>query len=378
VWGSHRQALEKSNRRAQIADGFSEQLDGDDMDIEEIPRAPATPGTEDISSSEGACLRFFWQHIFSEELAVGTQLLQRFGPNISSKAVRQALLSACSSMGDQYDRFALSGIEHLVLAIHYTLQAINEHAYVEILYAAVLMITYSTNEPDPDLSAEELANVILHHAIAYTFCLRNLSTVDVKEVWLTARSDLCSIWRWLTTTLQKLDFRNGLPKVFLRVNQFTKPCAQLMLDFNFSGGAECGLECDLDFLDFEADVQLYLKCWYHLQLLKDGDIEEINQLGSNIRDSLLFYHSMTLSTFQSKDSNGGDDDLEESWVTEMNGPFLEYAVLVEPSLTLSPDVRIRYRVLTVARSNHLDLWQSFLSALLCKSLPQDEGVFLVF
>jgi hypothetical protein len=346
------------------------------MDIEEIPRAPATPGTEDINSSEGAFLRLFWQDMYKEGrvvIALGTQLLHRFGPNISSKAVRHALLSASST---DYT-FALSGIEHSVLAIHYTQQAINEQAYVEILYAALFMLVYSDLEPDPDLSAEEQANVILHHANAYTFCLTNLS-LDVEEFWLMA-GFLCNIWCSLSTTLQTLDFRNSLPKVFLRVNQFTKSCSELMLDFfNCSGAAERISEFDSDFLDFEADVQLYLNGWYHLRLLMDGDIEEINQLGSNIRDSLLFYLSLTLSKLQSNDWNGGDDHWEDFWDTGMSGPFLEYAVLVEPLLSLSPDARIRCWALKVARSSHLDLWQSFLSASLCKSLPQDEGVFLVF
>jgi hypothetical protein len=157
------------------------------MDIEEVPRAPATPGTEDISSSEGAFLRFFWQDIFEEgppAIALGTQLLLPFGPNISSKAVRHALISVFSTE-NEYGHFALSGIEHSVLAIHYTQQAINEQAYVEILYSALLMFVYSHSEPDPDLSAEEQANVILHHANAYCFCIKNTS-IDVEEFWFIA------------------------------------------------------------------------------------------------------------------------------------------------------------------------------------------------
>ena len=383
MWGSNRQALEKSNRQAKIADGFSEQPDGDDMDVEEIPRAPATPGTEDINSSEGALLRFFWQDMFRKgedwriETVFGTQLLHRFGPNISSKAVRHALLSAFS-MEDEYDRFALSGIEHSVLAIYYTQQAINEHAYVEILYAAFLMAAYSINEPDPDLSAEEQTNVMLHHANAYTFCMKNLS-IDVEESCLMTIF-LYGMWRRVSEMLKKFDFRN---KVFLRMNQFTKSCVELMPDFsNWSpaGASEWWTEFDFDALAEEVaeDLQRYLNCWYHFRLLKDGDIEEINQLGSNIRDTLLFYLSSNLSMLQSKDLNGGDDDREEFWDTEMSAPFLEYAVLVERSLSLSPDVRIRYWALKVARHTPVDFWQSFLSALLSKSLPQDEGVFLSF
>jgi hypothetical protein len=350
------------------------------MDIEEIPRAPVTPGTEDISLSEGAFLRFLWQDMFKLPvgIALGTPLLHRFGPNISSKAVRHALLSAISTDPD-FDRFALSGIEHSVLAIYYTQQAINEHAYVEILWAAAFMAAYSKAEPDPDLSAEEQANVILHHANAYTFCMKNMST-DVEESYVMAIF-LYGIWRILSKMLKKLDFRNSVPKVFLCVNQLTKSCAELMPDFfNWSGTAEWRTELGLDAEDVEEEVRLYLNWWYHLRSVMDGDIEETNQLGSNIRDSLLLYLSLNVSTLQSGDLNGGDDDWEEFWDTEMSGPFLEYAVFVEPSLSVSPNVRIRYWALKVARrkSTGMGIWQSFLSALLCNSLRQDEGVLLSF
>jgi hypothetical protein len=386
VWGSSRQALETPNRRARIADGSSDQPYGDDMDIEEIPRPPATPGTEDINSSEGAFLRYFWQDIFKPgedkvDTAFGSQLLHRFGTSVSSKAVRYALLSLISTNFNGYDHFAVSGIEHSVLAIHYTQQAINERAYVEILYAALLMVAYSLNEPDPDLSAEEQANVILHHANAYTFCMKNM-TIDVLEEFGFMVYALYGTCRQLSEMMQKVDFRNSLPNVFLRVNQFTKSCAQLISDFfDCSGADEWRTEFDFEAEDVvEGEVQLYLNWWYHLRFVMDGGIEEINQFGSNIRDSLLFYLSLNLSMLQSKDLNGGDDDWEKFRDIEMTGPFLEYAVLVEPSLSVSPDVRIRYWALKVARreSTGMGLWESFLSALLCKSLPQDEGVLLSF
>jgi hypothetical protein len=192
---------------------------------------------------------------------------------------------------------------------------------------------------------------------------------------------LYGIWVKLGEMLKNLDVRNSLPKVFLRVTQFTKSCVELMPDFSIwslAGAAEWWTDFRLDAEEVAEDLQCYLNCWYHLRLLKDGDIEEINQLGSNIRDTLLFYLSSNLSILQSKDLNGGDDDWEEFWDTVMSDPFLEYAVLVEPSLSLSPDVRIRYCALKVARNTPVNLWQSFLSALLCKSLPQEEGVFLSF
>jgi hypothetical protein len=227
------------------------------------------------------------------------------------------------------------------------------------------------------LSAEEQANVILHHANAYCFCIKNTS-IDVEEFRFIAIF-LCGIWRALSNMLKGLDFRKSLPKAFLRVNLFTKSCAELMPDFsNWSGAVGWWTEFGLDAEEVAADLQQHLNWWYHLRFLTDGDIAEINQLGSNIRDTLLFYLSLNLSTLQSNDLNGGNNDWEEFWDTGMSGPFLEYAVLVEPSLNLSPNLRIRYWALKVARSNHLDSWQSFLSALLCKSLPQDEGVFLVF
>jgi len=197
VYGSSREALERSNLAAPNGNIFNDRPDDDDdMDIEEIPRAPTTPNTEDINSSEGAFLRFFWQDILegpkSDPLRVFvTNLIHRFGPNISSKAVRHALLSAF--LGEEASRFNMSHLEQSVLALHYTQQAINEHAYIEILYAAFLMALYSGLDPDSNSSVEDQASIVLNHANAYTFCLESIS-VDGEESAIMA---FCLYFIWL-------------------------------------------------------------------------------------------------------------------------------------------------------------------------------------
>ena len=164
MWGSSRQALDRSNLGSPSGNSFGDPPGdtGDDLGTEEIQRAPATPNTEDINSFEGAILRLFWQEFFENadepiQRVFATHLLHRFGPNVSSKAVRHALLSAFSEDAKK-SRLQVSGLEHSVLAMRYTQQAINEHTYVEILYAAFLMAIYSGMAPDRNLSAEDQAS----------------------------------------------------------------------------------------------------------------------------------------------------------------------------------------------------------------------------
>ena len=364
------------------------------MDIEEIPRGPP-PDTEDINPSERACLRLFWEEMFGIDdttpgalmAALCTHLFHHFGPNISSKAVRHAILSSCSDE-DQYSSLCqISGLERSVLAMHYTQKAINEHAYVEILYAAFFMVAYSSVVPDRDLSAEDEASIALNHVNAYLFCL-NMVSVDIEESFLLALF-LNSIWRRLMERLVQIDLRNSLrlPNVFVQASQLTRSFAQLMPNSEIV--AEWINKLDYTEVSSEVGVKLYLNCWYHLRLLIHGDVEEIDQIASSIRDTLLWYLSLTtVSTLRSQsNSNGDDDDLEDVNIDEMDVSLLEYALLVEPSLSLAPDIHIRDRVLkaaqrlhhrTVLYPNSTDLWQTFVTALLFKSILQGEGLIRVF
>src|SRR5271170_4215863 len=83
VWGEVRQACENAKN------SFN-----NDQHVEEIPRAPVAPDTEYINATDGALVhrtlqswlsRSKWE-IFNRTLA--TCLIRRFGPNLSSKAVR--------------------------------------------------------------------------------------------------------------------------------------------------------------------------------------------------------------------------------------------------------------------------------------------------
>src|SRR5271170_5817808 len=151
VWGASRQALDGSDDGVQNANGLVGSPDHEDMDVEEIPRAVAKPDSEYINPVDGVLLQSFWPELLCDEdlddphRAWGIYLLNRFGPNISSKAVRHAILSVVAK--DSQKTFGLddSSSEHFGLSLRYVQQAINERDYIEVLYASFWLSFYSVD-----------------------------------------------------------------------------------------------------------------------------------------------------------------------------------------------------------------------------------------
>ena len=382
VWGEARQARENAKNS----------FDGryNDHHIEEIPRAPTVPDTEYINPTDGALVRRTLQNwlngskwdVFNRTLA--TCLIRRFGPNLSSKAVRHALLSKVLLDDAHIPHFPVpeSVLEHSVVSSRYTRQAINDAAYFDILYACYFMTASSFRPAVFPHPLDNTASNILNHATAYLICLQNIS-VDVEELWLMTRMLYCILIMFFGS-LEATSFRiqPQVDKIFHKVSQLTRYWVN-----STPSTRKCPVRVpEQEELEFEniliREIPLYLDYWYHLSLVVDGDTDEIKQVGSVIRDKLLFDLSHSVQRLQRRANR------QDPFLLRRDSCVLEYAVLVEPSIRLSQTVAIRDRTLEAAlrlrqesdvfdsRFRELDrhLWPLFLAALFLERLPKHEGV----
>ena len=123
-----------------------------DDQIELIPRPPQTPSDHNISAFEGQDMQFYWctsgmwfdlinDGMTDSKHPLGRCAAHRFGPYISSKPVRSAVLYY-SSFRKEGGKTTSLGMEYLAQFYESAREAIAKESYVELVYACYAMCLY--------------------------------------------------------------------------------------------------------------------------------------------------------------------------------------------------------------------------------------------
>ena len=374
VWGARRERFE----RGQIEDVLGGQHGEYSMIVDDIPRAPTTSGFETLSPIDFTLLQMFWDEfllssdgdIVPETMA--RYILYRFGPNISSRAVRHSILAIVTSDGYHQDDPDLY-TKHFDMSLRYLQQAIAEHSYIDILYSSLWMVVYSSERrARSEESVADAARTILNHTNAFIICLRAITIDSIEESSLLTVL-LIANWHLLFQELKRLSFRSSprLLQIFMDAGQLAASCITLLPNVRPNSAFTDDWLSVFDIgRAFKLEIRSYLNCWFHLNFISDGDAGDIKRLGSIIRDKLLFYISYPLPTKR----------MQHYWETKSDVFVLEYALLVEPLMELSQNLVIRNRAVNAAMKTRgsrgygkLGAWKMFLSSLLFGRLSFDQG-----
>ena len=114
----------------------------------DIPRAPLPPTDHALPSTDGLYMAFYWctsatwvdllnDRITDVEHPLATCTAHRFGPHISSKLVRAAVLFYSSLRKEQ--KLSYLGMQYLAEFYQRAREAIDQEYYVELLYACYIM-----------------------------------------------------------------------------------------------------------------------------------------------------------------------------------------------------------------------------------------------
>src|SRR5271154_986859 len=152
IWGNARrlrQAVEGDRAEIQVRDV---EWPKDDDGIEEIPRQPPTPDENTLGPVDGALLQFFmkaihndWHHSVYYPIdgryqrtceSLGDDVFQRFGPTLSSTAVRNAVLLLSLRNHLRHHNHELLDMEYKDRFYGAMRKAISTHAYIDVLYAS--------------------------------------------------------------------------------------------------------------------------------------------------------------------------------------------------------------------------------------------------
>ena len=376
VYGAHRERFEKGQLKEQLI----AHQDDDIMQIDTIPRAPSTPGSESLNPIEAVIIKRLYDDLDISDMLSSTMMryiFHRFGTFLTSRAVRHSIFTTyIYANHDKGVAGSLSYVEQFDLSLHYLQQAIHEGSHLEILYSTVWQVVYSDERcVRSEDSAEDSARIILNHANAYIICRQSI-TVDIEES-LVLSGLLVLIWYWAVKSLKRLDFRSvsRLPKILVDVGQLAASCIKLMPDFRNSNLTAEWLEWFDIAKQFKHEIRAYLNCWFHLNFISDGDVDDIKRLGSIIRDKLLFYLQYPMPT----------EDIRKYWEWKSVVFALEYTVLVEPSIEFSQNSTIGSRALQAALKfgnngyyKYLRKWKAFMSALLLSKLLDSQGMAAVY
>jgi len=118
------------------------------MVLECIPRAPLPPADHALPSSDGLYMEFYWctsstwfdllnDRVTDVEHPLAVCAAHRFGPHISSKLVRSAVLHYSSFRKER--ELSYLGMQYLAEFYQLAREAIDRESYAELLYACYIM-----------------------------------------------------------------------------------------------------------------------------------------------------------------------------------------------------------------------------------------------
>jgi hypothetical protein len=202
VWGDHRQRLIQSGTtRINVSVSNSIHGCGDTLSVS----PPTFPTQGDVLSDECTYLQYMWERAKKpkiheddqESFKIMISLVQQYGPNLSSKMIRYAVLANAYRIrhGDdsRYDTYVF---EYIHKAIRLTRQAIERYEYYEIAYALYFLaqsywVGKSIHETGGAIGINE--SIVLDMLICldgFTRCLKELDSsslpcLSLKRAWYT-------------------------------------------------------------------------------------------------------------------------------------------------------------------------------------------------
>ena len=154
-----------------------------------IPRQPLTPDYETITPTEALYVQHYREHqlrYFSayysymftsaerHQISGTSHLFRRFGPYLSSKAVRYAVILFSDSLqGFRFGR--LEELRYQSQFFKYTLNAINGNAYAELAYACFAVCMY-------EIQSEKPVDEIAKHYMGFLLAFTNLAHVSATPL----------------------------------------------------------------------------------------------------------------------------------------------------------------------------------------------------
>lgn len=136
---------QRSDKMVEVQDT---QVDVDKRTIETIQWRPTTPSEQTLPSFDGQYMEFYWctssmwfdlinDHTTNSAHPFAISIAHRFGPHISSKLVRSAVLFYSSFRKDR--SLSYSGMLYLAQFYEYAREAIDQDSYVDLVYGCYIM-----------------------------------------------------------------------------------------------------------------------------------------------------------------------------------------------------------------------------------------------
>jgi hypothetical protein len=203
VWGERRER----ERSSQVQDGqlnmrLQYNLGGGSQNTPIILRQPRVPDNETLSSQEGMYIRFAYERLFRFTFEAGSMdclwladsMFRRFGPTLSSKPVRYAVLLYALS----YQRYTTPSIDcqrllYLDQFYRSTRDAITSNAYADVMYACYSVCAHG-------LIAGQAVGELLKHFDGFLLSFQKLkgsSTLTAEEylsIHVMLGGLLCGVW----------------------------------------------------------------------------------------------------------------------------------------------------------------------------------------
>ena len=141
----------KNGALTRVSKVIDTELADEDLTIEYIARNPPTPEHETLCSFDGLYLQFYWctsgvwvdlinDGMTNEKHPLAICAALRFGPHLSSKPVRSAVLFYASYRKE--GKVSCLGMEYLAQFYEGAREAIDRSSYVELVYACYAMCLF--------------------------------------------------------------------------------------------------------------------------------------------------------------------------------------------------------------------------------------------
>jgi hypothetical protein len=368
-----------------------------------IPRTISRTGANVLEPSETIYLQYYWEMLFpslsivfnerSDALPSDIYILRRFGIDLSSNAVRHAILAYSYGVKDGApNRGSYNALYHLTMAYEYTREAIDSAGFADLMYACYFMIKslsfWCVVENERQYYVERL-----RHAKAFLMSVRQLMATTPPES--DELHSITYIWGQILYTVSDC----LLP---VHCDQhYQEQCAELLVELlHLSESVMPTANNSRDFLETPfgslqlvlllRELKISLDAWHlfnaaHLtnsivhSLAKVMNnrlclLNAILSQGASFRPTFLDYHLPAALTYE---------------LVLYNLFLLEYVILVEPSTEVSGQQPLYNQamdvVVNIARTlrekectlPNLSLWVLFLAGLLLHYTEHGKQLFLV-
>jgi hypothetical protein len=330
-----------------------------------IPRTISRTGANVLEPSDTIYLQYYWEMLFpslsivfnnqSDALPSDLYILRRFGIDLSSNAVRHAMLAYSYGVKDGApNRGSYNALYHLTMAYEYTREAIDSAGFVDLMYACYFMIKslsfWRVLENERQYYVERL-----RHAKAFLMSVRQLMASTPPES--DELHSITYIWGQILYTVSDC----LLPVHCDR--HYQEQCAELLVEIlqlsesvmpaaNNSGNLFDTPFGWLQLVLLLRELKISLDAWhlFNAAHLAPGLTNSIVHSLAKVMNSRLCLLNATLSQGASVCPTFLDHHLPAALTYELilhNLFLLEYVILIEPSTEVSGQQPLYHQAMDV-------------------------------